>query len=235
MHYLESILQLPSLYMCLPVVCRVCCALWQVRADVPAEVRWAVAEKVISDVAIVSGVAGWAACGCAVLVQSPQRGLPRVRPPTTSVEASTCVGRPSGVRLFGAGAEPAARPAAGAPAYTISRSESLSWPAGRRAAARCWCRACKRYRIHVSLVLLMFGWVRQMGPAWSEWACLLAEPSAQPSHALVLSSGWQRSQLPIYTEEVGIKGGPAHAYRWGQHWRHYWPWAAMQSPDAATW
>ena len=65
--------------MCLPVVCKVCDALWQVRADVPAEVRWAVAEKVISDVAIVSGVAGWAACGCAVLVQSPQRGLPRVR------------------------------------------------------------------------------------------------------------------------------------------------------------
>lgn len=66
------------LLMYLPVMCKVFDALWQVRADVPAEVRWAVAEKVISDVAIVSGVAGWAACGCAVLVQSPQRGLPRV-------------------------------------------------------------------------------------------------------------------------------------------------------------
>jgi len=51
----------------------------QVRADVPAEVRWAVAEKVISDTAIVLGTAGWAACGGAVLVQSPQRGLPRAR------------------------------------------------------------------------------------------------------------------------------------------------------------
>jgi len=53
-------------------------AAWQVRADVPAEVRWAVAEKLVSDAAIALGVLGWAVCGGAVLLQRPQRGLPRV-------------------------------------------------------------------------------------------------------------------------------------------------------------
>ena len=76
---------------------KACGASWQVRADVPAEVRWAVAEKVISDAAIVSGVAGWAACGCAVLVQSPQRGLPRVRPP----KSPSTVGAWAAVSLAG--------------------------------------------------------------------------------------------------------------------------------------
>ncbi len=64
------------------------------RADVPAEVRWAVAEKVISDTAIVLGTAGWATCGGAVLVQSPQRGLPRARAPDT--RRLLCAGVPAG-------------------------------------------------------------------------------------------------------------------------------------------
>ncbi|KAK9826427.1 hypothetical protein WJX81_004447 [Elliptochloris bilobata] len=73
-----------------------------VRSYLPAEVRWGVAEKLISDAAIVSGLAGWATCGGAVLMQSPQRGLPRVGAALAALlalggDAVTCHGDVLGV------------------------------------------------------------------------------------------------------------------------------------------